>query len=43
MNIEILGTFVIIPKEETVLVKKKNIYIKDGKNLLDQKILRWFI
>lgn len=43
MNIEILGAFVIIPKEETVLVEKKNIYIKDGNILLDQKILRWFI
>ena len=31
MNIEILGAFIIIPKEETVLVEKKNIYIKDGK------------
>ena len=28
MNIEISGDFVIFPKEETVLVKKKNIYIK---------------
>ena len=31
MNIEILGAFVIIPKEDTILVEKKNIYIKDGK------------
>ncbi len=33
----------MIPKEETIIVEKKNIYIKDGNILLDQKILRWFI
>jgi cytosine/adenosine deaminase-related metal-dependent hydrolase len=31
MNIIIQGGYLIIPKEETVLVEKRNIYIKNGK------------
>lgn len=35
MNLEICGAFIILPKEETVLVEKKNIYIKDRNILLN--------
>jgi len=30
MNIEILGAFIVHPQDETTVVEKKNVYIKDG-------------